>query len=415
MAIPVPEKRIREFEDLGFGMIIHWGLYAQVGLGERYREFSGVKKEDYEKLTETFTASRFDAKKIVEIAKAAGMKYIVLTSRHIDGFSLYDTKGLNEFDAPHSACGRDLIREFVDACLEGGIKPVLYHATMDVHNPDFDNNFEKYLSYLRKSIEIVCSEYKGLYGIWLDGFWSKADADWQEDELYAVMRKYDPDIMILNNTGVGNEGVVGHRELDSVSFEQMRPFRLDREGMEKYVAAEMWGTMTNDHVWGVGRQDFNYHSVPWLIETLCACRKNGANYLLNVGPDAEGDITMLEEAMLRTIGEWIKLTGSAIYTARPTDIKCEESEKNFALAEDNKLYFYVHDLYNTFADDAGPLPGGGAGEKTFTGVTAKIKSVRWTDNGQEVPFRQDGDTLVIDCEEYVYGKNPVVRVAEAEF
>ena len=145
MAIPIPEKRVAEFENLGFGMFIHWGLYSQLGRGEWVQHMERIPREEYMQLAKTFTASKFDAGKIARTAKAAGMKYITLTTRHHEGFSLYDTKGLNTYDAPHSAAGRDLIREYVDACNAEGIKPFFYHTTLDWYHPDFNGNFKSYL------------------------------------------------------------------------------------------------------------------------------------------------------------------------------------------------------------------------------------------------------------------------------
>jgi len=411
MAIPIPEKRVAEFENMGFGMFIHWGLYSQLGRGEWVMDREQIPVEEYKKLAETFTASKFDAKKIAKTAKAAGMKYITLTSRHHEGFSLYDTKGLNDYDALHTPCGRDLIREFVDACNEEGIKPFFYHTTLDWYNPDFKNDFKKYLQYLRDSVEVLCTQYGKIGGLWFDGNWSKKGADWEEDALYGVIRKHQPDAIIVNNTGLSARGEPGNLELDSVTFEQGRPTPMNREGMSKYFAAEMCHTL-NAH-WGHGYADFNYKSLAELIETLCACRKVGANYLLNVGPTGEGEITMLQEALLRGIGDWIRITGDAIYEGKPCGVGCVESEKNFALKKGDKLYFYVHDLAIK-GDSHVTVAGGGAGEKTFTGVAGKIRSIKWTDCGEALDFTQDGSTVKINCTGYTYGKSLVVRVAEAE-
>ena len=411
MAIPIPEKRVAEFENLGFGMFIHWGLYSQLGRGEWVQHMERIPREEYMELAKTFTASKFDARRIAKIAKVAGMKYITLTTRHHEGFSLYDTKGLNTYDAPHTPCGRDLIREYVDACNEEGIKPFFYHTTLDWYNPDFNNNFKSYLQYLRDSVEILCSEYGKIGGLWFDGNWSKPGEDWEEDALYGVIRKHQPDAIIVNNTGLDARGVPGNLQLDSVTFEQGRPTPMNREGMPKYFAAEMCHTL-NAH-WGCGYADFNYKSLPHLIETLCACRKVGANYLLNVGPTGEGEITMLQEALLRGIGDWINLGGQSVYEGKPCGVTCDGADKNFALKIGNKLYFYVHDLAIT-GDAHVTVAGGGAGEKTFRGVEGKIKSVKWTDCDGALDFKQDGDAVTINCTGYTYGKSLVVRVAEAE-
>lgn len=416
MAIPVPEKRVAAFEKLGFGMFIHWGLYSQLGRGEWVMCLEGIPKDEYVRLADTFTASKFDAYKIASTAKAAGMKYITLTTRHHEGFSLYDTKGLNTYDAPHTPAGRDLVREYVDACNDVGIVPFFYHTTLDWYNPDFNGNFKAYLQYLRDSVEILCSEYGKIGGLWFDGNWSKPNEDWEEDALYKVIRKHQPDAIIVNNTGLSARGEAGNPELDSVTFEQGRPTPMNREGMSKYFAAEMCQTI-NAH-WGHGYADLNFKSLPNLIETLCACRKVGANYLLNVGPTGEGEITMLQEALLRGIGDWIRIGGGSIYEGKPCGVYGEAladgtASKNFALKIGNKLYFYVHDLSVT-GDAHVTVAGGGTGDKVFTGVEGKIKRVKWTDCDGDLSFTQDGDKVVINCTGYPYGKSLVVRVAEAE-
>ncbi len=409
MAIPIPEKRIVEFEKMGFGIFVHWGLYSQIEQGEWIQHKAQIPMYEYERLQNTFTASHFDAHRIAEIAKAAGAKYITLTTRHHEGFSLYDTKGLNTFDAPHSPCKRDLIREFVDACRDVGIVPFFYHTTLDWHDARFSGDFKAYLKYLRDSVEILCSEYGKIGGLWFDGNWSKPEEDWEEDALYRVIRKYQPDAIIVNNTGLSHRGEMGNSELDSVTFEQGRPTPLDREGMPKYMAAEMCQTM-NAH-WGYGYADVNYKSLAYLIETLCACRKVGANYLLNIGPTGEGEIPLMQEALLRGIGEWINMTGCGIYEGKPCGVT--GTGRDFALRAGNKMWFYIHDL--AIVGNANvTVEGGSVGEKTFTGVSGKIRSLRWTDCDESLSFSQEGETLTMCATGYPYGKNLVVRVAEAE-
>ncbi|MCL2518228.1 MAG: alpha-L-fucosidase, partial [Oscillospiraceae bacterium] len=343
-------------------------------------------------------------------AKLAGMNYITLTTRHHEGFSLYDTRGLSTYDAVHAPCGRDLIAEYVEGCRSEGIMPFFYHTTLDWYQDSFNNDFKAYLQYLRESVEILCKYYGKIGGLWFDGNWSKPNEDWEEDKLYATIRKYQPDAMIINNTGLGHKGAIGNPELDSVTFEQGRPTPMDREGMPKYVAAEMCQTI-NAH-WGIGQIDFNYKSLPYLIENLCFCRKVGANYLLNVGPTAEGEIPKLQEALLEEVGNWVKACGSAIYEGKPCSVN--GGEKNFALAKDGKIYLFVHDL-SIVGDANVTVAGGGAGFKQFTGVDKAAKSVKWIDNDKQLEFNQDGDILNVNCTGYEYGRNLVVRVAEVEF
>ena len=286
--IPEPKQYIKDFEQMGFGMFVHWGIYSQLGKGEWAYSVYSMNMDEYEKLAETFTAEDFDAEKLVLTAKNAGCKYIVLTTRHHDGFSLFDTCGLDNFDAVHSAAKRDLIKEYVDACRKYDIVPFFYHTTLDWHRPEFNDDFDSYLEYLRKSVEILCKNYGKIGGLWFDGNWSKPDADWKESELYGTIRKYQPEAMIINNTGLNQRGQVGHPEIDSVTFERGKPSPMNREGMSKYLAAEMCETV-NDF-WAVGKNDLNYKSPKELIERLCDCRKVGANCLLNIGPEAQGNV-----------------------------------------------------------------------------------------------------------------------------
>lgn len=410
MAVPIPEKRIAEFEKMGFGMFVHWGLYSQIGEGEWYfaNGYNGTM-EEYKKLADTFTAEDFDPDKLVLTAKNAGCKYIVLTTRHHEGFSLYDTCGLNDFDAPHSGAKRDLVKEYVDSCRRHGIKPFFYHTTLDWYNKDFDNNFDKYLKYLNKSVEILCKNYGEIGGLWFDGNWSKPEGtDWKEDELYATIRKYQPNAMIINNTGLQKRGEIGNPEIDAVTFEQGRPEPMNREGMPKYLAAEMCGTIGN--FWGAGKLDLNIKSPKELIENICLCRKVGANYLLNIGPTAQGGIEPLQGEIMKTVGKWMNIYGEAIYEGKP--YPAVSNSKNFILRGNGKLYIFVFNLAGRGSDNV-VVGGDYQGATSFNGITDKVKAVKWMDTGEELTFMQDKNMFTFDATGYPYGTATCVRVAEA--
>lgn len=411
MPIPTPEKRIADFEKMGFGMFIHWGLYSQIGEGEWVMHLKNIPKSEYSKLKDTFTAKDFDAEKIAFTAKSAGMNYITLTTRHHEGFSLYDTCGLSDYDAIHSPAGRDLVGEYIKACRKYGLLPMLYHTTLDWYDDRFKDDFDAYLDYLKDSVEILCTNYGKIGGLWFDGNWSNPDADWKEDRLYSMIRKLQPDAMIINNTGITARGEIGNGYLDSVTFEQGRPEPMNREGMKKYVAAEMCQTI-NDH-WGFGKDDFDSKSVADLIESLCACRKIGANYLLNVGLTADGKITKLHEAILEEIGKWIEISGKSVYIGRPCTIKGEE--KDFALEAEDRLYLYIHDLAVAAIEQVVMGRKTRDGKRHFSGKMNKIKSIRWADNGEALSFEQTEKGVTVDCTGYPYGKSLVVRVAEVSF
>lgn len=409
--IPTPEDYIRNFEKLGYGMFIHWGLYAQLGRGEWVQHNEKIPKDEYMRLKDTFTAERFDADAIARLAKDNGMNYIVLTTRHHDGFSLYDTRGLNDYDAVHSPAKRDLVREYVDACNRHGILPLFYHTTLDWYNEDFEKDFPRYLQYLRDSVELLCTQYGKIGGLWFDGNWSKPNADWEEDELYGMIRKHQPEAMIINNTGLSARGTTGHPEIDSVTFEQGFPTPMKRAGMEKYVAAEMCYTM-NAH-WGYGRNDLNYKSSADFIKALCACRKVGANLLLNVGPDAEGEIIPMQQEILRQIGRWIEVFGDAIYEAVPSE--GVGGGKDFVLRDENHYYFFIHDL--SIAGNENVTTGSGSiGARAFSGIRTPLETIQWMDNGEALDHTADPESglLVLQATGFPYGTNTVVRVAQAK-
>ena len=408
MAIPQPAQRIVDFEKLGFGMFVHWGLYSQLGMGEWTYLIHRRNMEEYKRLKDTFTAADFDAEELVLTAKRAGCKYITLTTRHHEGFSLYDTCGLSDFDAPHSPAGRDLVREFVDACRKHDIVPFFYHTTLDWYQKDFEENFDAYLEYLRKSVEILCTNYGKIGGLWFDGNWSKPNADWKLDELYGTIRRHQPDAMIINNTGIHELGKTGHPEIDSVTFEQGRPTPMNREGMPKYISAEMCCTI-NDH-WGVGYGDLNYKSPKELIECLCDCRKVGANLLLNIGPGPQGSIEPIQKALMGLLGDWMKLFGEAIYEGRP--YASHSVGKNVIMRGDGCLYLLCYDL-GVRGHENVTVPGKYCGVYAFSGVQERIKEITWMDNGEKLSFTQSDDALTVNLTGTPYGTSYCVRVAKA--
>lgn len=400
------KQYIKDFENYGFGMFVHFGLYSLIGKGEWAKDCLCIKDEDYEPLAKRFNPKPDWAEKLVKTAKKAGCKYITLTTRHHDGYSLFDTCGLNTYDAPHS-CGRDLVREFTDACNKEGIIPFFYHALLDWYNKDFDNDFPKYLKYLRDSVEILCKNYGKFGGFWFDGIWSKPDADWEEDALYAIIRKYQPEAMIINNTGMVARGKLGNIELDSVTFERGKPQPINLEDSPKYIASEMC-QIFGDH-WGYAEKDLNYKSVASIIEDLCACRRYGSNFLLNVGPMGDGTLRPLDKAMLETVGEWVNIFDTAIRKPRPTDIEIENSEKDFILQDGNEYDVFIHNL-PMVADPNVAIATAEDYELSFK-LHKKIKTVTWVDNKENVNFEQNGNNVKLKPKPFRYGESLVVRVA----
>ena len=405
-AIPTAPEYIKYFEQLGFGMFVHLGLYSQLSRGEWSMYIHKIDKEKYTPLAESFDPVSMS--EIVNVAKSAGCKYICLTTRHHDGFSLYDTKGLCDYDAVHSKAKRDVVAEFTEECRRADIVPFFYHTTLDWYHPDFREDFNKYLEYLRRSVELLCTNYGKIGGFWFDGNWSRRDVDWKEDELYSMIRRLQPEAMIINNTGISRRGAFGNKYIDSVTYERGMPLPIDRRGMKRYVAGEMCETL-NDH-WGVA-DDLNYKPVKQLIEEICACRKVGANMLLNVGPNGDGSVPLMARATMEAIGRWMSIYGKAIYNGRPCI--AEERKKDFVLRDVNDekiLYLFKHDL-GARGDANVTLANGARGNVELYGIDGEIESVRWMDNGRELEYSHQDGRLSVVCPNFQYGQNLCVRVA----
>lgn len=413
--VPQPLPHVAAFERLGFGMFIHWGLYSLLGKGEWAQYVHDIPADEYRKLTERFTAEDYNPRATALLARSAGMRYITLTTRHHDGFSLYDTCGLNEYDAPHSAAKRDLIAEFVEGCRAEGIVPFFYHTTLDwqwrdKRTPELDEaEFDEYLDYLHASVEILCTQYGEIGGLWFDGDWSCPNADWKHERLYGMIRSKQPNAMIINNSGLHAQGAITHPMIDSVTFEQSAAKPIDHRGHEKYVAAEMCQTI--NHHWGNGHQDLAGKSPSALIEFLCNCRKVRANYLLNIGPTAQGGVADYDRAVLEMVGRWTALNGDAIHDPKPSNVRCQG--RDFVLRQDHRCYYFVFDLPMVGNDDV-TIGGAANSTRALQNLHGKVKSVRWLDNGENLTFVQDVDAGIaaIELSGYPYGTNLVVRIVE---
>lgn len=400
---------IKKFEKLGFGMFVHFGVYSVYGHGEWAKHSLQISDAEYDALIPKFWPKENWAKELAAAAANAGCRYITLTTRHHDGFSLYDTCGLNTYDTVHS-CGRDLVREFVDACREKGILPFFYHTLLDWHEPSYKGDFKEYLVYLRKSVELLCTNYGKIGGIWFDGSWDRLEDDWEEDALYGMIRSHQPEAMIINNTGLSAQGALGHPELDSVTFERGKPQPMNMEGAPKYIASEMCQVMA-DH-WGYAAEDFNYKAPADLIRDLATCRRCGSNMLLNVGPTADGSIRLIDSAVLDLMGQWVKIFGEAVYEPRPSGIRVENKNCDFILNKDNVYYLYCCDLPME-ADPNVALMHSADYTDVFR-LEKKVKSIIWLDNGQPLAYTQEGEKVTVQTQPFCYGRNLVVRVAKIE-
>lgn len=403
----IVKQYIKEFEKLGFGMFIHFGVYSSIGCAEWCKKNCNIADNEYEEHVKNFQPKKDWAIEIVKVAKGAGCKYITLTTRHHDGFSLYNTYGLNTYDTMHT-CERDLVREFVDACHEHNIIPFFYHTLLDWHEESYNVDFAEYLRYLRKSIELLCVNYGEIGGFWFDGMWDKPNEDWEEDLLYGVIRKYQPNAMIINNTGLSAQGELGHIELDSVTFERGKPGLINLDSSPKYVASEMCEVFASH--WGYAEEDLNFKSPAQMICELADCRRYGSNMLLNVGPKGDGSLRLIDKAIFEVIGQWVNYYDEAIRSPRPCKIEIEGKERDFILQDGNNYYLFCYDL-PMVADINVALRSSANYVEKFK-MARKILSVEWMDNHTPISFEQYGEQVILTTEPFSYGRDLVVRIAK---
>jgi len=404
------EKRINSFTELKFGMFAHYGLYSLLGKGEWALNDLRLDKPEYEALTKQFTAEKFDAKNIISEAKNAGAKYFVLTTRHHDGFSLYDTKGINTYDAPHSACKRDLVYEFVDACAIYDVKPVFYHTMFDWYTGRGEMDMSEYLQYLRASVEVLCKNYGDIAGFWFDGTWREKGDVWELDKLYSMVRKYQPNTIITNNSGLDARGELLHKDIDCVTFERGRLDRSISDAHGTKIAGEMCEVIQSH--WGYAKNDINSKSMANLLGSYLTSLKYGANFLLNVSPKGDGSLRLIDRAILESFGTWHNFYGEAVDKTR--FYKNSNGSDDFCFINDaGEMYIFISGVCSG-GDANVSLPNDDKNKVSFAGMDKKITSMEWLDNSAPVSFDQENDNVTIYPNKFPYGTDLIVRVAKAK-
>jgi alpha-L-fucosidase len=310
-----PENaRMQWWRDAKFGMFIHWGLYAipagewngrkVPGIGEWIMHRGKIPKEEYAKLQQQFNPTKYDPQQWVSIAKQAGVKYIVITSKHHDGFCLFDSK-LTDYDMTGTPYGKDLLKPLADACHAEGIKICWYHSIMDWHHPEAHS--EKYFEHMRGQLDELLTNYGEIGVLWFDGEWIDEWTAEKGAELERQLRNKQPQLIVNNR--------VGKRKRSPGDFgtpEQHIP-ATGTPGWD-------WETcMTMNNTWGYKKDDHNWKSTKDLVQKLVDIVSKGGNFLLNVGPTAEGEIPAPSVTRLKEIGQWMAVNEASIYgtTASP--------------------------------------------------------------------------------------------------
>ncbi|MBR6770094.1 MAG: alpha-L-fucosidase [Lachnospiraceae bacterium] len=410
-------ERTKWFMEDRFGMFIHWGLYSIPACGEWVMSEKEMTVEEYERYFHEFDPVDYDPVKWVRMAKKAGMKYVVLTAKHHDGFCLFDS-ALTDYKATNTKAGRDLVREFVDACRQEGLKVGLYFSIIDWHHPDFPKygdrqhpmrnkeeykdekiDFNRYLDYMHGQVKELVTGYGKLDLMWFDfSYDDMCGEKWRATELIQMVRQYQPDVIIDNRLeGAGdNHGSIVTDQPNIYSGDFASPEQIippggvcDEKG--EPIPWELCATMNNH--WCYCNFDHEYKPAEMLIRKLVECVSKGGNMMLNVGPDAKGRIPAQSIAILEEIGAWMEKNKESIYGCGICSLPKPEWGRYTQKGE----VIYAH-VYET---PLGSLP--------LYGIAPdKLDRVYYLADGTQMNRGEAWNTVLYDDVAFVsFGENPV--------
>lgn len=365
-------KRTEWFRAARFGMFIHWGLYAIPARGEWVKSTERMCDADYDRYFDAFDPKDCNPAEWVRLAKKAGMKYVVLTAKHHDGFCLFDSK-LTDYKTTNTKLGRDIVREFVDACREEDMGVGLYFSLIDWKHPDYPKyadlhhpmrgnpavrdeviDFERYLAFMHAQVEELVTSYGKIDILWFDFSYGEMSYEkWGASKLIQMVRKHQPHVIIDNRLEASGEalGSVATPEIndfagDFVSPEQVLPPQgvVNFEG--RPIPWELCTTLNNS--WGYTACDHDYKSPKMLVRKLVECVSKGGNMLLNVSPDANGRIDANSCAILHRIGDWMARNSASLRGAGIAALP--KPEWGYYTQRGNTLYAHILD------GPLGPLP-----------------------------------------------------------
>ena len=391
--LPTSENRAaREwFQDAKFGMFIHWGIYSLLQDGEWVMNNRGITVAEYETLAPQFNPVKFDPAAWVALAKAAGMRYITITSKHHDGFAMFDSK-VSDWDiVDRTPYGRDVLRPLADEARKQGLRIFFYYSQLDWHHPDYyprgqtgqragrpdRGDWYRYLDYMDGQLRELLTSYGSVGGIWFDGMWDRYDADWRLDRTYALIHALQPAALIGSN----------HHRLPNPG-EDFQMFEKDLPGQNtigfnttEVGALPLETCETMNGSWGYRLTDRDFKSTAQLIGYLVNAAGRNANFLLNVGPMPTGEIQPEFAVRLREIGAWLATHGEAIYGTRGGPI----SPRPWGVTTQKGDRVYVHVL--DWADPELALPV----------LPRRVRDARLLVGGARVPFRvsPQGVTLTL--------------------
>lgn len=389
-------ERMKWWTEARFGMFIHWGLYALPARHEWVKNNERLTNEQYQKYFEMFNPDMYDPHQWAKMAKAAGMKYVVLTAKHHEGFCLFDSK-FTDYKSTNTPYGKDLIKEYVEAFRAEGLKVGFYYSLIDWHHPDYtiDSNhpqrqtsdsayarlnkgrdMSKYREYMKNQVRELLTNYGEISVIWFDfsfpGKNGKGRADWDSENLLKLARSLQPGIIVDDRLDLRDvEG-----GWDFISPEQVKVAKWPEINGKK-VAWETCQTFSGS--WGYYRDEYTWKSPAQLLELLIESVSKGGNLLLNVGPTARGVFDSRAQDRLKSMGDWMKFNNRSVYG-------CTEAPAGFTAPANSLLTYnpvtkrlYVHLL-------SYPM-----GSLTLPNTADKIKYIQFLHDASEIRFRVGRD------------------------
>ena len=346
----------KEFQDNKFGVFIHWGIYSMLADGEWNMTNKNLDHKEYAKLASGFYPSKFDARSWVKDIKAAGAKYICFTTRHHDGFSMFDTKQCDYNIVKATPYQRDVLKELAEACEAEGIKLHLYYSHLDWTRNDYpwgrtgrgtgrsnpEGNWPTYYQFMNNQLTELLTNYGPIGAVWFDGWWDQdqnPDFDWQLPYQYDLIHKLQPSCLIGNNHHqspfAGEDIQMFERDLPGENHSGLSGQEISKLPLETCE--------TMNRTWGYRITDQNYKSTKELLHLLIKAAGNNANLLMNVGPQPNGELPEAAVQRFKEMGDWMSANGETIYGTRGGLI--EPHSWGVTTQKDNKLYVHVLD-YN---------------------------------------------------------------------
>lgn len=384
----------KEFAEDRFGVFIHWGIYSMFAQGEWYLQNAGLNRDEYAKAADAFYPHRFNAKEWVSTIKASGAKYICITTRHHDSFSMWDTaeSDFNIVDA--TPYGRDILKELARECRRQDIALHLYYSHADWSRDDYPRgrtakgvtgrdeskiSWEEYYGFMNRQITELLTNYGPIRAMWFDGWWDHDEDptpfDWQLDEQYALVHKLQPSCLVANNHHQvpfeGEDIQIFERDLPGENTHGLSGQAVSRLPLET--------CQTMNGMWGYKVVDQEYKSTETLIRYLVSAAGKGANLLLNVGPQPNGELPAVAVERLKQMGEWMAMYGDTIYGTEAGDVKPQEW--GCTTRKGNRLFVHIFEL-----DE----------EVLYLPLTCKVTKAKNYITGEEIPFKREEWGIILN-------------------